>query len=334
MGTTVHLSTIGGNRALLAAAEKKLRGLEELWSRFLPDSELSRLNRADGVPCIVSQATFDLIEDAIDAWRLSDGVFDPTIGATMTAAGYDRPFATMSAEHLGHGRHIPAPGPHDIELFPYGPAVRLPPGVHLDLGGLAKGAAADLLADLLLAGADDGSRIDDPPAGDVPVGNGPETPEDGGDPVYGCMVNVGGDVMTAGRPPRPAGWHVAVPETGSSNSDPWVVSVSNGAVCTSSTAKRRWAGPDGAEHHLRDPATGAPIRSGIESATVLAARAAQAEVLTKMVMAAGPQRAPDILAESKATGLLVLDGGTVVAMPGLTPFLATSAATVKTTERP
>ncbi len=307
MGTSIHLATVGGNTTVLAEAEERLRGLELLWSRFLPDSELSRLNRANGVPCIVSQVTFDLVEDAIDAWRLSDGVFDPTIGVTMLAAGYDRSFASMGPDHLGQGRHVPAPGPEDIELHPYGPAVRLPPDVCLDLGGLAKGTAADLVADQLLNACDD---------------------------VLGSMVNIGGDMTAAGEPPRAAGWHVEAPHTAWSGEEPLIISVTRGAVCTSSTAKRRWAGPDGVEHHLRDPRTGSPIRSGITSVTVVAARAAQAEVLTKMVMAAGPERAPEILAGHDATGLLVLDDGTVVPMPGLSPFLAPSAPTLETTERP
>lgn len=315
MGTSVHLATVGGTRALLVLAEEKLRYLERLWSRFLPDSELSRLNRTQGVPCIVSKLTYDLIEDAIDAWKLSAGVFDPTIEPTMTAAGYDRPFAAMGPDHLGHGRHVPAPGPEAIELHPYGPAVQLPLGVRLDLGGLAKGVAADHLAERLLA------------AGNEPGDSQAGAPVEDGEPVVGCMVNIGGDMRTAGEPPRTEGWHVAAPDTGWSGDAPIVISVTHGAVCTSSTAKRRWSGPDGTEHHLRDPASGAPMRSGIKSITVIAARAAQAEVLTKMIMAAGPDRAPDILAESNTTGLLVLDDGTVVRMPGLAPFLAPSTST-------
>ena len=154
--------------------------MERRWSRFLPTSELSRLNAAAGKPVIVSADTFSVIKSAVDAWEQTDGCFDPTIHDALCAIGYDRTFAEVApAPRPGDG--AAPPGCADIELDPHLCAVRLPDGVRLDLGGIAKGAAADLVVSRLLdAGAD------------------------------GACVNIGGDIRVEGTAPTDAGWIIDI----------------------------------------------------------------------------------------------------------------------------
>lgn len=301
MGTEAHLICLGLDSGpdVLDRARGQLDDLERRWSRFLPDSELSEVNRAAGRPVIVSEETYRLIDAAIQAWHWSGGHFDPTIGTTMEAAGYDRPMAELAAlsAEEGHARsHRAAPTPVDIVLDPYPRSVTVPSGVKLDLGGIAKGAAADLVADWLLSTG-----------------------------AAGCCVNIGGDLRLAGVPPRPEGWQVTLDCPGGDGRR--MVGVRDGAVCTSTRTKRTWPGPAGREHHLRDPRTGSPIDTGLASVTVISARALQAEVLTKAAFAAGPAAAGDVVAETGATGLLVTDDGTVVEMPGYDSFAAAAVAT-------
>jgi len=304
MGTDVHVRVVGGPPGLAAEARRAVEQREARWSRFLPHSELSRLNNAGGGrPVIVSPDTFALIAAAVEACRLTAGAFDPTVLTSLVAAGYDRPLAQLTppapaSNHDGapggDGGIPAAPGVDGVELHPVTCGVVLPPGVGFDLGGIAKGATADAVsAELLAAGAD------------------------------GCCVNVGGDLRVRGAAPDGEGWVIGLECPGAVGSAGLQVRVADGAVCTSTVLARRWAGPRGGatEHHLRHPATGAALTTGLWSVTVVAASATQAEVLTKAAFVAGVDGAAAVIGGHGATGVLVADGGGVVPLAGLDPFL-------------
>jgi thiamine biosynthesis lipoprotein len=169
------------------------------------------------------------------------------------------------------------------------PAVRLPAGIRLDLGGIGKGHAGDLLArELLEAGAE------------------------------GICVDLGGDVRVAGTPPTPPAWSVDVdPSIAAGRSFRLV----DGAVATSTRLRRTWSRGGTACHHLVDPATGRPAWSGLAAVTVIAASAAHAEVLAKAAFVAGPERGAALLDRHGVTGLLVLDDGSVRELAGLAAYL-------------
>src|SRR5690242_3981796 len=94
MGTDAHVSVFGDS-GLLVQARSRIDDLERRWSRFLPDSELSRLNRAAGHPVAVDEETFSLIALAVHAWRETGGRFDPTVLDAVCAEGYDRSFEQL-----------------------------------------------------------------------------------------------------------------------------------------------------------------------------------------------------------------------------------------------
>lgn len=303
MGTDVHVRVVGGPPELAVEAEEAVRAREARWSRFLPDSELSRLNAAGGGrPVILSPDTFALVAAAVEACRQTGGAFDPTVLASLVAAGYDRPLDQLAPPEPdtgpdpepASGGGVPAPGVGGIELHPTVGAVVLPPGVGLDLGGIAKGATADAVsAELLAAGAE------------------------------GCCVNMGGDLRVRGVAPDGEGWVIGLDCPGYTGGDRLRIRLADGAVCTSTVLARRWAGPvgAGAEHHLRHPGTGAALSTGLWSITVVAAAATQAEVLTKAAFVAGCDEAAALIGGHGATGVLVTDGGALVPLAGLDPFL-------------
>ena len=142
-------------------------------------------------------------------------------------------------------------------------AVTLPPGVRLDLGGIGKGTAADLISDQVMCRG-----------------------------AAGVAVSIGGDMRVRGQSPSGGGWSFTDDE---GRAIP-LPDVADGGVCTSTTQLRRWTTGHGDVHHILDPRTGRPTPSTVESVTVLGATAQQAEVLTKAAIVAG-DAAEDYLAQ-------------------------------------
>jgi thiamine biosynthesis lipoprotein len=310
MGSDAHVIVVDGPPGAADAARRRIDDLERRWSRFLPDSEISRLTRRAGEWVTLSPDSVLLVDRALEAWRLTVGRFDPTVLGAVIRAGYNRSFDDLGPA----GGDTPSPltsGAAGIGID--GDRVRLPAGVGFDPGGIGKGLAADLVvAELLAAGAagacvnlgGDLRLAGRPPAG--PSGDAP--PADG----------LAGDAPPAGRPPA---WTVAVEHPAAS--EPLaLLGLEDGAVATSTTLRRRWTAPGGeVRHHLIDPWTGAPSTSDLTLAAVVAADAWAAEVLAKAVLLRGSAQAFDLVAGLGADALTVDAHGVVRATPGLAAFL-------------
>jgi FAD:protein FMN transferase len=293
MGSACRALVVDGPPAAAEHARELVTGFERRWSRFLPSSEISQLNSADGALTLVSTETYRLIELSVDAWRLTEGAFDPTVLPSLVRAGYDRSFDRVAerggaddghgpAEIVGSAR--PTPGCAGIELFPRINAVRLPRGVQLDPGGLGKGLAADLVVGRLLEAG-----------------------------VAGALVDLGGDIVCRGSAPHPAGWGIAV-------EDPLVVgrnllslTIGSGAVATSSRLLRRWQRGSEVKHHLIDPTTGDPLDTPLVAATAVAGEAWWAEALTKSIFVGGRS----VLESLDEPAVAVDEAGQVLCSPAL-----------------
>jgi thiamine biosynthesis lipoprotein len=239
---------------------------------------------------VVSPETYAVVELAVAAWRGTAGRFDPTVLDALEAAGYDRDFAAVAERGDRRplpGRARPAPGCAGVELDPLIPAVRLPAGVRLDLGGVGKGRAADLvLAELLAAGAE------------------------------GACVDLGGDVAVGGTPPAGSAWTVDLDAALGARS----FRLRAGGVATSTRLRRAWTRAGAPAHHLVDPAAGVPAWTGLTAVTVLAGATAWAEILAKSAFVAGRDAGARLVAAHDATGVLVHDDGRVEELPGLAPY--------------
>lgn len=138
MGCVAVVIVVDGAADLLVHADRRLHELERRWSRFLPDSEVSRFNAASasGEPTPdVSDDTQLLLARAADGYRITGGRFDPYRLDAVVAAGYRGPLDRSAAATLT----APLPGA---------------PTAGLDPGGIGKGLAADLIsAELLGDGA-------------------------------------------------------------------------------------------------------------------------------------------------------------------------------------
>jgi thiamine biosynthesis lipoprotein len=287
MGCTAHVVIVGGAAALEGLARRRLQELEAKWSRFIADSEVSRLNRAGGAPCRLSVDTFELVERAAAAWAATGGAFDPTVLPAMLAAGYDRDYQELVDDGEA-GAAVASPGCAGVRLDRRSRLVMLPSDVAIDPGGIGKGLAADVVvAGLLDAGAE------------------------------GACVNVGGDVRVDGRGPEPGDtWIVAVEDPRDDTRELDRYHLSAGAVASSSTLVRTWTRRGTPMHHVIDPTTGAPARTAAISSTVVAGEAWWAEALTKAALLNGVD-APRLLDRLGTPGLVVLADGQVRESSGL-----------------
>jgi thiamine biosynthesis lipoprotein len=145
MGTEVLVLAVGGPPSLLGYARSRIEGLERRWSRFLPDSELSRLNAAGTRPARVGEDTLDLLERAVAGWRLTGGAFDPTVHDALVAAGYDGDIEEVRRAPAAGPAAPPggSPGCAGVRVDRASRRVELAPGVRIDLGARARGEAED-----------------------------------------------------------------------------------------------------------------------------------------------------------------------------------------------
>jgi thiamine biosynthesis lipoprotein len=269
--------------AAAAMAQRALLTWHQRFSRFIEDSELSRLNRCAANEVAASPLMRRVIEVALRAARDTGGLIDITLADEIERAGYG---AHMEGRKTGPGAVLSqappraAAGPHPderwrrISIDPRRGTVIRPPGLRLDVGGIAKGVFADALA-TMLEGFD----------------------------AY--AVDCAGDLRVGGRARQARPVHVASPFNGSTLH---TFAVTAGSVATSGISRRSWT-VEGRRpaHHLLDPRTGAPAFTGIVQATALAPTAAQAEVLAKAAILSGPARAAEWLTHG---GMVVLDDGT------------------------
>jgi thiamine biosynthesis lipoprotein len=300
MGSDTHLVVVGGPPSLVERGRERIAELERRWSRFLPDSEISRLNAAAGTAVMVSDDTVALVSRAIEGWRFTGGSYDPTVLGAMLRAGYDRTFDDVAAGAVSVANDLFLAC---TDIVIEGDAVTMPAGSGFDPGGVGKGLAADLVAvELREAGAD------------------------------GVCVNMGGDVRVSGESPDGNGWGVAVQHL-HQTSPLVVVHVTDGAVATSTTLKRRWTIDGQHRHHLIDPRTGEPADTDLDHVTVVAGSAWAAEVLAKAVLIRGSAH-PFDLVDGVAAALVVTVDGTVLASEGFAQFCATVPARVESDPTP
>ena len=200
LGSTCELLSLGSGQAALERCERWVRDAEARFTRFLPDSELAGLNAGGGRYVPVSPELFAMLEAALWAFEESSGLVNAAVLPALVAAGYDRPFRLGLAEPA-HLNPLPIPRLPDVLILDQATrSAALAPAAALDLGGIVKGALADILIDELGENA---------------------------------VCNLGGDLRVRGAGPDGDGWHIGL-------CDHSAVALTDGAVCTSGVTRRRW----------------------------------------------------------------------------------------------
>lgn len=244
---------------ILDAAFSRIDEVEAAMSLYIDESEINQINRQAGVKSVqVSQETFDLLLLAEESARLSQGAFDPTIGPLVTAWGItsDNPRIPDDEEldvllELVNYRNLVMEQPDGVFLARE--------GMKLDLGGIAKGYAADEAKRII---REMGSSS--------------------------ALINLGGNILLAGSKPDGTPWRIGVQDPHSSRGRYIVIiTLEGGTVVTSGTYERYFFDNDIRYHHILDTSTGFPADTGLESVTIVTENSAYADALSTAAFVLG-----------------------------------------------
>ncbi len=288
--------TIGagaGCERALDLAERDVREQEARFSRFLPDSELSQLNRSAGRWLRPSAEMLQVLTLAQQMHDETGGLFNPGVLPALEWSGYDRSFELLPADRpASRIALLSAAGIEALQVV--GERVRLSIGCRLDLGGIVKGWTADRAADAL---SDLGPTL----------------------------VDLGGDMAVRGRPPGGA-WQVGVESPDANSTVATMLAVQEGGVATSGTVRRRWRAGQAVLHHIIDPRTGTPASSDVVQAVARATSAVRADVWAKTAVILGRDGCEELLQRKPGIDFMLFAAdGAVTATAGIS-FVGSRAA--------
>lgn len=253
MGTKFSVVCYAKNREMAEkAAEAAFANAEEInaaASDYLPHSELSLLSsKPVGIPVPLSPLLFDLLDHSRRLAEATDGAFDPTLGPmtklwreTRLSGRLPEPEALAAARTASGWRHFTLdPEARTITL--------LRENMAFDLGGIAKGYAADLMLETL---------------GEAGISQ--------------ALITAGGDIRVGEAPPGREGWNVAL-KTFDVGKNEEILTLFNAAVSTSGDLHQS-VEIDGVSYsHILDPATGLGLTRRI-AASVIADEAKLSDAL-------------------------------------------------------
>jgi len=226
---------------LIEESFRIIAGMENRVSVNIENSEIARLNRSEGEPQSVSEDTFAVLSAARNMAELSGGRFDPTIGALVSLWGIGTDRASVPPDReLTQALNTINIG--NLELMEDNLVSLNGDGTRIDLGGIAKGHAADLVREYL---TDRG--------------------------VTSGIINLGGNVLLIGEKSGGDSWRIGVQDPLEPRGEYLgILSVRDKAVVTSGVYERYFIYNGVQYHHILDTETGYPVSNGVVSATVVA----------------------------------------------------------------
>ena len=278
MGTVLELTAYGGDpeasRLALRRAYEEIEQLDAQLSRHREESDVSRLNRAQGTPVAVASAVREALLLSLREGQRSGGAFDVTVGPLVAlwsrAAAQDQ--LPAEAALAAAGEHV---GAEHVQLLSDG-RVSLDPGSSIDLGGIAKGFALDRVLPGLRASG-----------------------------LSAALLSFGqSSTWALGNPPGAAGWRLLVrsPAGGFAG----VVTLRDRALSTSGTLGQ-WSEIGGQRFgHVLDPRSGRPLTRR-RQALVVAPDATLAEVLSTALLVLGEREGIALVEARQGCEGLLLD---------------------------
>jgi FAD:protein FMN transferase len=271
----IGMSTVMTHRAFgkhagqaLKAVREEAERLEGLLSRFIPGSDISRVNRSAGVQSeALGDEAFEVLAQAVEFSKCCRGLFDVTIGP-LVKLWSDSKGTCTPPEEARIRQVLPLVGYTSLMLGPdKKTAGLLRPGQSIDLGGIGKGYAGDRFVDVFR--------------------------EYG---VSSAFTNIGGNVVALGTKPDGSPWRVGIQHPRQESSLIGLVSATDKAVVTSGDYQRYFMDDKGKRyHHILNPTTGYPAEPDLVSVTVVAESSMDADALSTMFFIAGLEKGLSLL---------------------------------------
>ncbi len=289
MDTAITHVAYGKNaeRAITAAQRESVR-LEGLLSRFIPGSDIDRLNRAAGAGFVkLNPETVALLQTALDCAQNTQGCFDVTVGPAVRL--WKRPGASIPPPEEELRAACALIGFANLRTNRRASTASLAQaGQSVDLGGIGKGYAADRTLRIMRKHG-----------------------------VVSAFTDIGGNVATLGSKPDGSPWRIGLRHPRMENSLLGVLMAVNQSVVTSGDDQRYVLTPDGMHyHHILDPRTGMPSESGLCSVTVVADNSTLADALSTALFIAGMRRGISFLARYPGAQVIFVDHDLSVFLTG------------------
>lgn len=260
---TVMLLTVYGDQAQqgLDQAEQTIQKLEKLWSATDENSEIWALNHSGGNWVELSEDTREILSRGLELCAITDGALDLTAYSAVQAWG----FPTGAYRVPDEAELEQLVGTIDytqVELDEQTGQARLPGGMSLDLGAVAKGRLGEVLAqDLKELG------------------------------VTSALLELGGNIQTVGTKPDGSLWRVGIQDPDSQEGGYLaIVEVADQAVVTSGDYQRYFEENGQRYCHIMDPATAAPADSGVDSVTIVGSDGTVCDALSTALYVMGEEK--------------------------------------------
>lgn len=282
MGTLFTLTLYASNssqaQAAARAAFKRVDALEDIMSDYEADSELMRLcEQPVGRPVQVSPELFEVVQQAQRISRLSGGAFDITVGPYVRLWRFARKRKVLPSEEQLKAA-AQAVGYQKLRLDTRHRTITLlAPHMRLDLGGIAKGYAADAVLDLLRHRG-----------------------------ITRALIAASGDIAIGDPPPGTTGWKVGITGIDAKNNElTRTVLLHNCGISTSGDTEQ-FIEIGGARYsHILNPATGLGLTNRIQ-ATVIAPNATTTDAMATTVCVLGPRKGLALVNSLPHTATLIL----------------------------
>ncbi len=259
----------------LADAEERVWELQGLFSVTAEDSDIWKINHAENAAgdnidgrnvneTAVSPDTLSVVETALKLGEETDGALDITVYPVLREWGFTADaFQVPKAERIEQLLEKVDYRRVEIDGSGESAVIRVPEGMELDLGALAKGYAGDCLIGMLREAG-----------------------------VASAILDLGGNVQTLGRKPDGSLWQVAVKDPFDPGAELGVLQVADRAVITSGNYERCFTAEDGRSYgHILDPADGCPVDNGLMSVTVVGESGVLCDGLSTALFVMGKEQA-------------------------------------------
>lgn len=280
LGTTCSIKIYNStNTEAIEKAFKEVHAIEQRMSVNIEESEISRINQNSGSAEItVSPDTYHVINTALHYSRISEGRFDITIGPLVdlwdiTAKNPRVPNRSAIGEtkQLVNYNHL--------RLDKNKKTVFLnKTGMSIDVGGIAKGWAADQSIEILKKHG-----------------------------IKHALLNFGGNLITLGTKPDGSNWVIGVQDPGSVRGNYiGYFMVANQASVTSGKYERFFEENGTRYHHLLDPATGYPIENNLASVTIVHNKSIIADALSTTIFMLGLEKGMALVESLENTETVII----------------------------